>query len=80
MTGADWVIVAVILVSVIQAAISGFFHNMADDASGKPGNQHHRQKNNQKCRDFAQPHGLQIRRISRCQPLIIPCCQQISKN
>ncbi|HXR15223.1 MAG TPA: CvpA family protein [Terriglobales bacterium] len=26
MTGADWVIVAVILVSVIQAAISGFFH------------------------------------------------------
>jgi len=26
MTGADWVIVAVIVVSVIQAAISGFFH------------------------------------------------------
>jgi membrane protein required for colicin V production len=26
MTGSDWVIVAVIVVSVIQAAISGFFH------------------------------------------------------
>ncbi len=26
MTGADWVIVCVIVVSVIQAAIAGFFH------------------------------------------------------
>ena len=26
MTGADWVIVVVIVISVIQAAISGFFH------------------------------------------------------